>query len=148
MSNTVVVNQLFTRSIVVENTGDGKTSNFDIRDIHGADIVLENVNIGTVNGAENSISLSNSDFQLVGNGDSFFDPGESITINEILRAIGCNSTQSDIYTQYGCNGTIYDGNSVFPFTTINSPAPSLSITPQPSFNNCVDGNPDQQLLAY
>ena len=146
MSNTVVVNQPFARSIVIENTGDGKISNFDVRDIHGSDLVLESVNIGAINGAGNSITLSNADFQSVGNGDNYFDPGESITINEVLRATGCNSTQSEIYTQFGCDGVNYDGNSVFPLTTITSPAPILSAMPQPSFNTCVNGNPDQQIL--
>ena len=147
MNNTVAVNQLFTRSIVVENSGDGRVSSFDIRDIHSTDLDLESVNIGSINGAGNSITISGADFLNLGNEDAYFDPGESITINESIRAIGCGSPQSELFTQYGCDNQQIDGNSVFATTTITAPLPVLSVTPQPSFNTCVDGSSDEQRLV-
>ncbi len=146
MSNSVILNQLFTRSIVVENTGNGRTSSFDIRDIHDSNLNLESVNIGTINGTGDGITLADTDFQSIGNGNSFFDPGEVITVNEVLRAVGCNSTQSEIFAQYGCEGQLVDGNSFFPYTTIIAPLPVLDVTPQPEFNTCVDGSPDEQKI--
>lgn len=147
MTNNVVVNQIFTRSIVVKNTGNGSSSGFDIFDIHSSDLKLESVNLGTLNAAGNKITLSGTDFQFIGNGNSTFDPNETITINEVIKAINCGNTTSQIYTQYGCNGQTQNGNSVSPNTTITSPAPALTAVAQPSFNTCVSGSPDQQQLV-
>ena len=73
----------------------------------------------TTTGFTETIVLSGTDFSSIGNGDAFFDPGESIIICENITILECAGTASFFSYYWGCNGdqcqTLSDGaNIIFP----------------------------------
>ncbi len=147
MSASVFVGQTFTRTVTLVNGGYGSVSSIDIVEIDDANLRLDGTDIGTFDANTNTITLSNSDFQSIGNNDTSFDQNESITITQTLTAIGCNSTQSEITAYWGCSGQNTASNQKYPYTTINLYPPSLDISAQASWGTCVDGSGDTQQLT-
>lgn len=58
---------------------------------------------GTADSLFYSINLTHSLFNTVGNGDSCFDNGEEIILQESFTLIGCDSTSSFHHANWGCD---------------------------------------------
>ena len=147
MSGTIASGETFTRAITIENTGNGRLYSLVVRDFHGTSLDVESVDIGTLNYYGNKITLNGADFSTVGDGDNQLDPGESITITETIRAFGCSDTQSEIYARFGCYGSWFYSNAVYPYTSFTQEAPNLTVTPTATFNTCVNDGPDVQSVV-
>jgi len=146
MSATVFVGGTYTREVTIVNGGYGSISSIVLEDLHDSNSTIDGVDIGTLNSEGSEITISSSDFTSIGNGDASFDQNESITITETIYVSGCSNFQSTLTAIWGCGGQTTSSNQKFPYTTVNLFAPSLTITPIPSFNNCVSETADAQQL--
>ena len=105
-SKNVVTGNTFTRNITIINAGNGKLSSFslsDIRNASGLDLIA--TSLGTLNGAQTSISFTGADFANVGNNDAYFNTNEQLVVTQTLSANGCTegTVSSSLKTSWGCN---------------------------------------------
>lgn len=96
----------YSRCITITNGGVGYLSEFTIENTHGDGIQIDNISIGsrTTAGLVDSYVLNGSDFTTVGDGDAFFETGESITICEDYTVQNCVNVLSEYEVFWGCNG--------------------------------------------
>ncbi len=144
---SVFVGETFTREVTIVNAGFGALSSMVLEDIYDANLTLDAVDLGTLNGSADQITFSSADFTTIGDGDGWFEKNEAITVTQTLTAVGCNSTESTLTAYWGCDGGTESSNKKYPDTDVTLYAPSLSITPQANFNTCVDGSADVQSLV-
>jgi len=83
----------------------------------------------------------------IGDGDAYFEQNESITIQQVLVAEGCNDTESQLQAFWSCDGQSSGSNIKYPYTQIQLFAPNVAVTASPIFNTCVDGSADVQTLT-
>ena len=105
-SQTFISGTSITRTINIINGGNGKTSALYITDVHNSIILsLDAVDIGVISG--DTIILSGSDFNGIGNGDNYFDEYESITITETLSGTSCSdiTVTSSINVHWYCESS-------------------------------------------
>lgn len=137
-----------TRSIQLINGGNGKTDRILLSDIRNAgNLSLDGVDIGQLNG--DTLILSGSDFQSVGNGDSYLDQNESITVTETLSGSSCSNTtvSSEIRAHWGCEGQLVTGSTSFAHVSIDFESPNLMITSVETLDDCFGtGAPSAQQL--
>ncbi len=148
VATTVFVGGTFTRKVTIVNGGYGKLDGFVLKDNYDENLQLLSVDKGQLNAAKTEISFTSSDFTSIGNGDTFFDQNESITIEQTIVANGCHDTESTLQAFWTCDGQSSGSNLKKPYTQIQLFAPNLEVTPTPSFNTCVDGSPDVQKLTF
>ena len=98
----------FTRTFTIQNTRPGSLSSFLFEDSHQGGVEIS-ADLGMVEAnlpAYFALRLSGSDFQLIGDGDAFFEKDEIITITELVTITSCGfdipSTLSDISVSWGC----------------------------------------------
>ncbi len=138
-SQTAVTGDSVTRSITIINAGNGKLSSFslsDVRNLAGVDLIL--TNIGTLNGAQNEITLSGSDFSAIGNNDSYFNTDEQITLVQTLVASGCseNTVTSTLNTSWGCDSETRESSNSYAHVSIELKNPSLGISSTDDLSAC------------
>ncbi|MDF2448156.1 MAG: hypothetical protein K0R26_660 [Bacteroidota bacterium] len=140
----------YTRCITITNGGTGELSTFSLTDNHGNGITLTAATPGSwtsIPGTETYV-LTATEFVNIGNGNAFFETGESITICETVTINNCSSVFSSYEASWGCNSqacqtSVSTANVVFP-----NFVPNLVITPQPTANVCLGvGNLSQQTLV-
>jgi gliding motility-associated-like protein len=146
-SYTGNVGDVFTRCVTIVNAGSGELSDFTFTDTHGSGIQITSVDKGVLTniGSLAKVVLNNATFASVGNHDSIFNNGESITICETVTIINCIAASSTLKAFWGCSvnacqTTASSANVVFP-----NYIPNLVITPIPSMNSCVTQASLQQL---
>jgi hypothetical protein len=136
------------RSITITNAGYGKTDRLVISDVpSNAILTLNSVNIGTIIG--DSIILEFGDFASIGNGNNFFDNGESITITEEITGISCSdiTLSSTIKAHWGCAGGNTSSSISYSNTTIDFQSPTLSAIATSTISSCFANEvPSQQEL--
>ena len=128
-----------TRTITIVNAGYGRTGEISINDIkNNVGIDLLSTSIGTISNSGNLITLSGSDFSAFGNGDNFFDFGETVLITETYQLNGCSNTtvSSTITTDWGCDGNILTSANAMAHITITQKTPKLSFSTTNSMNPC------------
>ncbi len=145
MSQSVFAGESFIRTVTIVNGGYGNLSSFNLKNIFNNNLQLDATDVGIL--SVNEVILSGNDFQAFGNGDTYFDRNEILTLNLSMTAIGCNSTQSQLVAEWGCDGQTESSNSKYPYTTIQLFAPDIDITVSSPFNTCVDGSADVQSLT-
>ena len=149
-----VVGNVFTRCITITNEGLGELGQFSLADVHGSGLSVSSVSPGSWTHADTTetILCNRSNFTTIGNNNSLFETGESITICETISVLSCVSVQSAYTASWGCNNqqcqfSTSSGNVVFPGLT-----PNLVITPNNGttsapMNSCMGaGNASQQQL--
>ncbi|MBI2722500.1 MAG: gliding motility-associated C-terminal domain-containing protein [Bacteroidetes bacterium] len=157
VSITAVTNQsfngtiggTFTRCITITNGGTGELSTFTLTDVHGngLQITAAAPGVWTSGGGTETYLLSANDFTAIGNGNTLFETGESITICETVSISNCSSVFSTFTAGWGCSGQSCQtsgstANVVFP-----NFVPNLVITPVPYTNVCLGvGNLSPQTL--
>ena len=153
-SYTGAVGDVFTRCITIINGGLGELSQFTLTDVHAAGLQISAVSTGiwTNVGSNETIVLDGSHFSSVGDGDTKFETGESITICETITINDCIGASSNYKAFWGCNGkecqySSISGNVVFPGLI-----PNITVVPNngnqyANMNSCFGaGNASQQQL--
>ncbi|MGB3948590.1 MAG: hypothetical protein WBM13_11445, partial [Bacteroidia bacterium] len=133
----------FTRCVTITNNGLGDLSQFTVTDVHGSGITITAINNGTWtnSGTTETITFGASQFTAIGNNNSIFEPGESVTFCETVLVSSCNNVSSDFNAKWGCNNqtcqtTTMGANVVFP-----NLIPNIQITPSsPDMNSCLGIN--------
>ncbi|MCB0703884.1 MAG: gliding motility-associated C-terminal domain-containing protein [Saprospiraceae bacterium] len=102
------VGDMFVRSLTLTNSGFGAVSTIYIEDAFPAPITITNGSPGTfqVLGNVASITLDASDFMSIGDGDGFFEQGESITLSESVTILDCQPGDSQWDIGWGCNNEV------------------------------------------
>ena len=98
------------RFITIQNTRPGKLNSFIFSDNYGSGLSID-ADLGTVISSTNGIfelEIGATEFQQIGNGDTFFDFNEEIVIEEILTIDACgyetSFVRSDLDVEWGCQG--------------------------------------------
>ncbi|MBA3665581.1 MAG: gliding motility-associated C-terminal domain-containing protein [Bacteroidetes bacterium] len=139
----------FSRCITITNGGTGELSTFTLTDVHGNGIQITAATPGTwtSGGGTETYLFSANDFTAIGNGNTLFETGESLTLCETVKILNCSSVFSSFTAGWGCNAqacqtSVSSANVVFP-----NFVPNLVVTPQPYVNPCLgSGNFSQQTL--
>lgn len=134
------VGDVFTRCITITNGGNGSLSAFVLEHVHGTGLTIQSSTLGTTTPFSDGTihQLTAADFATIGNGNSTFDPGESITICEVVEIMSCSDAQSVYNYSWGCNNDICQQLSDAANVVFSSETPNLMITPWNSFTNNVN----------
>ncbi|MFN7015254.1 MAG: hypothetical protein ACK4ON_13390, partial [Bacteroidia bacterium] len=143
------IGSVFTRCFTITNGGTGRLSELLFKDTHGIGFTVTSVSTGIWNSANNveTIIINAAHFTTVGNGDSYLDPNESITLCETIQVNNCTGVASNIEVTWGCDNSncqvfTTTANIIFPSIT-----PNLVFTPSSSQNTCLGiGVPNEQSL--
>ncbi|MES2591060.1 MAG: gliding motility-associated C-terminal domain-containing protein [Bacteroidota bacterium] len=140
---TAIIGTTFTRSITITNSGSGSLSSFVFTDIHGNEIDIFAATPGTLSGniTNDTVKISGGNFTTVGDNDSLFENGESITIVESIKILKCSQTgvPSSIKAVWSCNSqTCQTITTTANITVPPAGTPELVITPTESFETCLD----------
>ncbi len=143
------IGSVFTRCFTITNGGTGRLSELLFKDTHGIGFIVISINAGIWNSSNNveTIILNAAHFTSVGNGDTYLDPNESITLCETIQVNNCMGVASNIEVSWGCDNVncqlfTSTANIVFPALT-----PNLVFSPSSSQNTCLGMNvPNQQSL--
>jgi len=146
MDQTTSVGGTFSRRVTISNNGFGALAGFVLHDIHNENMTVVSTDVGTLSETEDSIIIAGNAIQNFGDGDNLFEHNETITIVQTIKAVGCSSSQSRLFTTWGCNGTFEESNNRYPFTTVEFFKPNLVVQTNNPFNTCMDGSPDNQSL--
>ncbi|MGB0522985.1 MAG: FG-GAP-like repeat-containing protein [Flammeovirgaceae bacterium] len=122
-----------TRTIEIVNGGNGKIDRFQLADVHPSELSWVSSDMGILD----DDSLTVADFSSIGNGDSFFDPFERITITQQLVGITCQdkTLSSVIHVFWGeaGNGQTQSSNA---HITVDYQTPNIKVTTTPSLSTC------------
>jgi|GEM_PF-1905851 len=132
------------RTIVVENTRLGPLTEFVLWDAHTGSIFVDSVGVGTLMGNALDtarVLLSGNDFMGIGDGDSLFEEGESISIVEYIDVILCDTAVSDLVVSWGCGGEVCQQDVLSASVNVNQSAlsPALVFTPSFQLDSCFCG---------
>lgn len=151
-SYTGSIGDTYTRCINITNGGLGELSQFTLTDIHGAGLQITAVDKGTWNsaGLTETIVINSNSFTSIGDNDTLFENGETITICETINIINCISVASAFEAYWGCNNqhcqsSLSTANVVFP-----NLIPNLVVTPNSGnitapMNSCLSQASQQEL---
>ncbi len=143
-AHTGTVGSTFTRSITITNSGTGSLASFTFTDAHGGQINIISVTPGILSGTatNDTVAVSGIDFAAVGNHNTLFDHGESITIIEHVRIAACiqPGIPSNIKVFWGCGNqaACQTASTTANVTEIPVGTPDLVITPAESFETCLN----------
>jgi len=146
------IGDVFTRCITITNGGFGALGQFTLTDTHGSGVQITGVSLGQWNhsGSMETIVLNGSNFVKIGNGDSLFENGESITVCETIKVTNCDSVASAFEAYWGCGGqncqsSASSANVVFPNLTPNLVITANGGNLNAPLNACFS-QPSQQVL--
>ncbi len=147
-SQTFVSGTSVDRTINIINGGNGKTSTLYITDVPNSAILsLDAVDIGVISG--DTIILSGSDFNGIGNGDNYFDEFESISIIETLSGTSCSdvTVTSAINVHWFCESSSISTSTSYANVTLDFQSPNLKLAVNESLEACFgEGVPSVQEL--
>ncbi|PCJ94030.1 MAG: hypothetical protein COA50_12780 [Flavobacteriaceae bacterium] len=145
-SKTINSGDSYTRQITIVNAGNGRTSSFLLTDTHASGIELTGVDIGTLNAAKDTISISGSDFSGIGNNDNFFDTNESIVITETITASGCQTATitSTITNIWECGAGAIQGSNSYAHASVSLKTPNIAVATTEELSSCF-GDSDASL---
>ncbi len=135
-SQTVLSGDTTTRSFKIVNAGFGKTDLVYITDVFSMGASLVSVDIGTVVG--DTIILSGSDFNSIGNGDNYLDNNESIIIEETIAVYSCSdiTSSSTIRAFWGCEETYNYSANNYAHVSVDFQSPNLKLIAVEDLNSC------------
>lgn len=135
-SQTVISGDTTTRSYTIVNAGFGKTETIYITDVFTPGATLVSSNHGTVSG--DTIVLSGSDFNSIGNGDGYLDNNESIVITETIAAYSCSdiTSSSTIKAFWGCEESFDYSANKYAHVSVDFQSPSLKLISSEELNAC------------
>ncbi len=138
-TQTVLSGAETNRSFRVINAGNGKTDLVYITDVFTDGANLVDVSKGTISG--DTIILTSSDFESVGNNDGFLDNNEFIMIEETIETYSCSdiTSSSTINAFWGCEGTVELTSNNFAHVSVDFQNPSLKLITEESLNSCFGG---------
>lgn len=137
-SQSVNSGDSFTRSITIANAGYGKLNEFQLTDTHEAGVELIDVNIGTINATADVVNFSATDFTTIGNGDAYFDLGETIVLTETFIASGCveQTISSTITNKWGCDVLEETSSNSYAHASISLKTPNISSAANSNLESC------------
>lgn len=103
------VGDVFTRSLTIQNTGFGPLTELTVLSI------IDPANLAILDVLQGNYQVSNdtllvmfgaSDFQLLGDGDSFLEQGEPLVLDMILEVLSCEDEVGALELGWGCGGEI------------------------------------------
>ncbi|MEP7195604.1 MAG: gliding motility-associated C-terminal domain-containing protein [Saprospiraceae bacterium] len=83
------VGNIFYRTMQLSNIGNTKISSFQINNSGRKIETIISSNVGQIANSGKSLEFKPDDFLSIGNNNSFFDPGEFLLINQIIRLDSC-----------------------------------------------------------
>ena len=137
------------RTITISNAGFGKTDQIVLTNLISAGAFIQAVDIGTLSGG--TITISGADFSSIGNGDSFFDSGETIIITETIMAEYCGTivSNSQYNVAWGCYAEEVLSESSYASIDVDFNKPNINISTKDSLSYCLgDGVGAQQEVSY
>ncbi|MEM6342252.1 MAG: FG-GAP-like repeat-containing protein [Bacteroidota bacterium] len=149
---TVTVNPGVTtsRTISIINGGYGRLNALYLVDVYGSGLTLSAIDVGTLSATADTLFLSGSDFNGIGNGDNYFDSFESMDLTETILATGCTdmTVQSTIDIYWGQGAQIQNDDQSFAYLDIDIVNPDLAVVAQDSLNTCyAAGEASQQSIT-
>ena len=146
LNTTVYSGASYNRTLTVYNGGYGALSTFTLLDEHSSELSIESTDKGILNIQNGQIVFNADDFTDIGDGDALFERNESITITQIIKAIGCEASGSTVTALWSCGGPILESNKKYPYTNIDVRKPTLQANSTAEFDTCFDGTPRIQSL--
>lgn len=148
-AQTISVGDTASRSFTLTNNGTGYADKVYIADLRGAGLELFESIPGTIPASGDTIYLSGIDFTSVGDGDSLFDPGESISIDTRYIPGGCSnaSVTSSLSASWGCSQQFMTDAATSASISVSQASPSLSISAGSSLPVCLRDNSTTQSLT-
>jgi gliding motility-associated-like protein len=106
------VGEKFERCITVTNQGLGYLSSFNFTENHGGDVTITSVDLNNIiSQSGTSVELNFGPAEIAaaasgafGDGDVFFENGESIVFCDSIRIDGCEDVASEYNMFWGCDG--------------------------------------------
>ncbi|MBT7995496.1 MAG: PKD domain-containing protein, partial [Bacteroidetes bacterium] len=127
------------RAITITNGGTGYLESFTFVITSEDNVIVYNINKGSVvtTGNTTTVTLSKSDFLGIGDNDSIFEYNESLVLTEIVVAGGIDSLDESYAVSWGCNNQVCQTNTNSASISINlSNVPNLVFTAYPYINRC------------
>lgn len=149
-SKTVISGENVTRTIKIVNAGYGKTDQISLhRNNSIAGTLLINSSHGTIENNGALINISGVDFSLLGNGDNFFDSGETIELTETILASGCdaNTVTTTYNASWGCLETSTSTENSYAHFTIALKTPSLTVNTTNQMSECFGSENASQTMT-
>ena len=149
-SQTAISGDTVTRAITIVNAGYGRAESIYVSDVrNGTEVILTSSNPGQLNNTNDTISLSGSDFASIGNGDAYFDLGETIVLTQKLVLSGCNATTvtSSINAHWGCEGDIITTPTSYGHVSLQLKSPNIVSTIENNENTCAGLSSKSLLLV-
>ncbi len=131
-SAIIPVNSTVTRNITIVQQGlNASLDTLYLLDQHMSDIQVLSCSPGTIHPyvgpgpvRVDTIILTGGDLP---GGNGRFDPGESITVSETVRLVGCNNGQSTVKAAWGCNGELCNFYAAFASVSPAMGSPDISL---------------------
>ncbi|NJB82469.1 FG-GAP-like repeat-containing protein [Wenyingzhuangia aestuarii] len=151
-AKTVTTGDSFSREITIVNAGNGRLNSFQLATTQNkAGLILSETNLGTLNTTKDTLTLSTSDFETIGNNDGYFDTNEKIIVTQTFNAEGCTAytVTSTMNTAWGCNNNIRSATNSYANTTIQLTKPNLNISAKSSLSSLFaqEASPQEITLA-
>ncbi|MEL6864879.1 MAG: hypothetical protein AAFP19_10680, partial [Bacteroidota bacterium] len=145
---SVNAGETYTRTVKILNGGFGRLSTFTLKEVYDTDnLELLSSNLGTLNDERDEVVLSNSDFESMGNGDTWLDQNEAVELELLYRVVGCSNSRSEMYTFWACDNTAYESDKKLPRTNVRRQNPNLKVRSVSDFDYCVSGEAYSQRLV-
>ncbi|WNJ19412.1 hypothetical protein [Pontibacter sp. G13] len=137
-SQTITNGDTTTRSFNVVNAGNGYIDQLYISDIHNEDLEWISANVGTLNATKDTLILTSTDFQSIGNGDGYLNTNESISITQTLVGNSCEdqTISSVIQAHWGCDGQMVSTSNTNAHVTVNRKLPNISVSSTQDLDAC------------
>ncbi len=145
---TILSGNSLTRNVTVINGGNGKASTVYLTDVRNAStLTLDATSLGTISG--DTIVLSGSDFNGVGNSDNYLDQNESFTLTQTLSGTSCVdvTVTSAINAHWGCDGDLLSTSTSYGNVSIDFQSPKLALSGTEVLEDCFgSGAPSNQTM--
>ncbi|MEO0899149.1 MAG: FG-GAP-like repeat-containing protein [Bacteroidota bacterium] len=141
----------FTRQITMFNGGTGALNEFKLAKIHDSNIAVSASDIGILNATGDTITFDSTAIKTIGDGDIYFEPGESLTVTETVDILGCNNVNTVFDAFWGCDDNLYcqsstSSSSSNSNTVITTEDPAILRTLTSGYDNCIgSSNYDNQI---
>lgn len=149
---TASLGEVFTRQVVVKNSGTGKLSELRVLRIPqvGIDLLSAGGRVVTQSGDTLITTLDSNDFKTIGNGDIYFDLNETYSLTDSFKVISCDDLVCLYRADWGCDNERCNAVQSSTNVTISSVNPKLIVSPISYTSRCMDHSytHDQELVIY
>ncbi|TAE47574.1 MAG: hypothetical protein EAZ89_17565, partial [Bacteroidetes bacterium] len=129
------------RSIKIVNAGNGRVSSFYLTDVRNPGLTIYSMSKGTLSATQDTVFFSGADFTSIGNGDTWFDTNEQLTLIQYVKASGCaNATiTSRLTPHWGCGATPRISSSSYCNISVAFKTPNLILSSTQALVSCFGG---------